>query len=82
MNKIDFIREQLSDPKLLMALASVVEDPQALIPQTEEEFSQLCKFGLYPEEGCQPFVTKQGTPFYHLDNMSVIPLFGKSIRSI
>lgn len=45
MNKIDFIREQLSDPKLLKALASVVEDPQALIPQTEEEFSQLYKFG-------------------------------------
>lgn len=74
MNKIEFIKEQLSDPKLLKALASVVEDPQALIPQTEEEFSLLCKFGLYPEEGCQPFVTKQGTPFYHLDNMSVIPL--------
>ena len=72
--KLEFILSQLSDPKLLKDLASVVEDPQSLIPQSEEEFSQLCKFGLYPAEECQPFVTKQGTPFYHLDNMSVIPL--------
>lgn len=72
--KLEFILSLLSDPKLLKDLASVVEDPQALIPQSEEEFSQLCKFGLYPAEECQPFVTKQGTPFYHLDNMSVLPL--------
>lgn len=74
MNKIGFIHTQLSDSKLLKDLATVVEDPQSLIPQSEEEFSKLLKFGLYPAEGCQPFVTKQGTPFYHLDNMSVIPL--------
>ena len=72
--KLEFIRTQLSDPKLIKYLSTVVEDPQALIPQSEEEFSQICKFGLYPAEDCQPFVTKQGTPFYHLDNMSVIPL--------
>jgi predicted NAD-dependent protein-ADP-ribosyltransferase YbiA (DUF1768 family) len=72
--KLEFIQSQLSNPKLLKDLASVVEDPHALIPQTEDEFSQLRKFGLYPAEDCQPFVTKQGTPFYHLDNMSVIPL--------
>ena len=71
--KFGFILSQLSDPKLLKDLATVVEDPQSLIPQSEAEFSQLCKFGLYPAEECQPFVTKQGTPFYHLDNMSVIP---------
>lgn len=71
---LEFIRTQLSDPKLLKDLASVVEDPQSLIPQSEDDFSQLCKFGLYPADDCQPFVTKQGTPFYHLDNMSVIPL--------
>ena len=64
----------LTDPKLLKDLATVVEDPQSLIPQSEEEFSQLCKFGLYPADECQPFVTKQGTPFYHLDNMSVLQL--------
>ena len=74
MENIDYIFIQLSDPKLLKALSSVVEDPQTLIPQTEDEFSHLLKFGLYPAEECQPFVTKQGTPFYHLDNMSVIPL--------
>ena len=72
--RLEFITTQLSDPKLLKDLATVVEDPQSLIPQSEEEFSQLCKFGLYPADDCQPFVTKQGTPFYHLDNMSVIPL--------
>lgn len=72
--KLEFILSQLSDPKLLKNLATVVEDPQSLIPQSEEDFSQLCKFGLYPAEDCQPFVTKQGSPFYHLDNMSVIPL--------
>lgn len=72
--KLEFIQSQLSNPKLLKDLASVVEEPHALIPQTEDEFSQLRKFGLYPAEDCQPFVTKQGTPFYHLDNMSVIPL--------
>ena len=72
--KLEFILSQLSDPKLLKDLATVVEDPQSLIPQSEEDFSQLCKFGLYLAEDCQPFVTKQGSPFYHLDNMSVIPL--------
>lgn len=72
--RLDFIKTQHSDPRLLGDLSSVVEDPQSLIPQSEEEFSQLCKFGLYPAEDCQPFVTKQGTPFYHLDNMSVLPL--------
>ena len=72
--RLEFITTQLSDPKLLKDLATVVEDPQSLIPQSEEEFSQMCKFGLYPVDECQPFVTKQGTPFYHLDNMSVLPL--------
>ena len=72
--RLEFITTQLSDPKLLKDLATVVEDPQSLIPQSEEEFSQLCKFGLYPADECQPFVTKQGTPFYHLDNMSVLQL--------
>ena len=72
--KLEFIKTKLADPKLLKDLAAVVEDPQSLIPQSEDEFSQLRKFGLYPAEDCQPFVTKQGTPFYHLDNMSVIPL--------
>lgn len=74
MNKIEFIREQLSNPKLLKDLASLVESPEDLIPKTEWEFSELRKFGLYPAEDCQPFITKQGSPFYHLDNMSVIPL--------
>ena len=74
MMKLEFIKTELSNPKLLKALATLVDDPQSLIPQSEDEFTQLRKFGLYPAEDCQPFVTKQGTPFYHLDNMSVIPL--------
>ena len=74
MMKLEFIKTELSNPKLLKALSTLVEDPQSLIPQSEDEFTELRKFGLYPAEGCQSFVTKQGTPFYHLDNMSVIPL--------
>ena len=72
--KLDFIKTQLSDPKLQKRLATLVDDPQSLMPQSEEDFSQLLKFGLYPAEDCQPFVTKQNSPFYNLDNMSVIPL--------
>ena len=71
---LNFINAQLSDPKLLQKLSTLVEDPEALIPQSENEFSQLLKFGLYPAEGCQPFITKQGSKYYNLDNMSVIPL--------
>ena len=71
---LNFINAQLSDPKLLQKLSTLVEDPKALIPQSENEFSQLLKFGLYPAEGCQPFITKQGSKYYNLDNMSVIPL--------
>ena len=77
--KLEFILSQLSDPKLIKDLATVVEDPQSLIPQSEEEFSELCKFGLYPAEECQPFVTKQGTPFYNGErNFFIVPCFGTS----
>lgn len=79
MTKIKFIREQLSNPKLLKDLTSLVESPEDLIPKTEEEFNELRKFGLYPADLCQPFITKQGTTFYHLDNMSVIPLRDTSL---
>ena len=57
MTKVEFITTQLSDPKLLKDLTTVVEDPQSLIPLTEAEFKDLCKFGLYPAEDCQPFTT-------------------------
>ena len=72
--KLDFINEQLRDPKLLSKLSTLVENPLTLIPQNEAEFSELLKFGLYPVEDCQPFITKQGSKYYNLDNMSVIPL--------
>ena len=74
MNKIHFISQQLKDTKLFDSLSSVVESVDSLIPSNEEEFTELLKFGLYPAENCQPFTTKQKTPFYNLDNMAVIPL--------
>ena len=74
MTKIDYIRQQFSNTRFIKDLESVVEYPKDLIPNTEEEFCELHKFGLYPAEECQPFITKQGSPFYNLDNMSVIPL--------
>lgn len=74
MNKIHFISQQLKDVTLFDSLSSVVESVDSLIPSNEEEFTELLKFGLYPAENCQPFTTKQKTPFYNLDNMAVIPL--------
>lgn len=73
MVKIQYIQERLSDKKLRDDLSKVVADVNTLIPQSEEEFSENQKFGLYPAEQCVPFVTKQGTPFYQLDNMAMIP---------
>ena len=37
--KLEFILSQLSDPKLLKDLATVVEDPQSLIPQSSRSAS-------------------------------------------
>ena len=71
--KINYIKSSLADAKLRKALAEVVPDVDALIPQSEEEFMELQKFGLYPADECVPFVTKQGTPFYQLDNMAMVP---------
>lgn len=71
--KIEYIKSTLADAKLRKALAEVVTDVDALIPQSEEEFMELQKFGFYPAEECVPFVTRQGTPFYQLDNMAMVP---------
>ena len=71
--KIEYIKNSLADAKLRKALAGVVTDVDALIPQSEEEFLELQKFGLYPADECVPFVTRQGTPFYQLDNMAMVP---------
>ena len=73
MKKIQYILDRLSDAKLRGDLSKVVADVDALIPQSEEEFAEIQKFGLYPAEQCVPFVTKQGTPFYQLDNMAMVP---------
>lgn len=73
MKKIQYIHERLSDAKLHSNLSKVVDDVDTLIPQSEEDFDDIQKFGLYPAEGCVPFVTKQGSPFYQLDNMSLVP---------
>lgn len=48
MNKLQYIQELLLDAKLREALTEVVADVDALIPQSEEEFMELQKFGLYP----------------------------------
>ncbi len=71
--KINYIKSALEDVKLREALAEVVDDVDALIPQSAAEFMELQKLGLYPAEECVPFVTKQGTPFYQLDNMAMVP---------
>ena len=73
MTQLEYIHERLSDAKLRSNLSQVVTDVETLIPQSEVEFAHLQKFGLYPAEECVPFITKQGTPFYHLDNMSLVP---------
>jgi hypothetical protein len=73
MTKIEYIKSSLEDAKLRKALSDVVDNVDALIPQSESEFMELKKFGLYPAEQCVPFVTKQGTPFYQLDNMAMVP---------
>lgn len=73
MVKIQYIKESLNDIKLRNGLSSVVADVDALIPQSEVEFAEIKKFGLYPAEQCVTFVTKQGTPFYQLDNMAMVP---------
>ena len=72
--KLEFIKNQLANNKLKCELMKVVSSVEALIPESEEDFNQLQKFGLYPVEECIPFDTKQGIPFYSLDNMSVLPL--------
>ena len=73
MTQLEYIHEHLNDAKLRSNLSKVVTDVEALVPHSEAEFAELQKFGLYPAEGCVPFITKQGTPFYHLDNMSLVP---------
>ena len=76
--RIEYIKSALEDAKLREVLAEVVTDVDTLIPQCEDEFMELRKFGLYLVEECVPFVTKQGTPFYQLDNMAMVPKSEKS----
>lgn len=73
ITKIDYIKNALEDVDLRKAMAKVVADVDVLIPQSDEEFAEVQRFGLYPAEQCVPFVTKQGTPFYQLDNMAMVP---------
>ena len=73
MTKLQYIQKRLGDADLRANLSKVVNDVDALIPQSEEEFAEIQKFGLYPAEECVPFITKQKTPFYQLDNMALVP---------
>ena len=74
MTKVEFIKAKLEDVKFRKKLEEVVASVDELIPECEEEFAQLQKFGLYPAEECVPFVTKEKTPFYVLDNMALVPI--------
>ena len=71
--KIQYIKSRLSDVALRKALQTVVENVDELIPNSEEEFAWEQKFGLYEAQQCVTFVTKQGTDFYQLDNMALVP---------
>ena len=73
LNKLEYIKERLNDANLRDSLSRVVTDVDALIPRSELEFDEIHKFGLYPAEQCQPFITRQKTPFYQLDNMAMVP---------
>ena len=73
MRKLQYIKDYLLNAKIRETLSKVANDVDSLIPQNEAEFDDVQKFGLYPAEQCQSFVTKQGTPFYQLDNMSLVP---------
>lgn len=70
---IKYICERL-EGDLRDNLSRVVSDVDALIPQNEKEFSEIQKLGLYPAEQCVAFITRQGTPFYQLDNMALVPM--------
>ena len=71
--KINYIKSRLQNCELHEDLSEVAGDADALIPQSEAEFMELRKLGLYPAEHCVPFETKQKTPFYQLDNMALVP---------
>ena len=72
MNKLEYIQSRLNDARMRDDLSKVVNDVDSLISQSEAEFEEVQKFGLYPAEQCQPFVTKRKTPFYQLDNMAMV----------
>lgn len=72
-NKIEYIKQVLSDAEVRASLEKVVENVDMLMLASEEEFAEVQKFGLYPAEQCIAFVTRQGTPFYQLDNMAMVP---------
>ena len=73
MNKLEYIQSKLNDAKMRDDLSKVVNDVDSLISQSEAEFDEIQKFGLYPADLCQPFITRQKTPFYQLDNMAMVP---------
>ena len=64
--KLEFIKKQFADNKLKCKLQKVVSSVEAIIIESEKDFKQLQKFGLYPAEVCRLFVTKQCFPFYSL----------------
>ena len=73
MTTLEYLKERLRDEKLRNDLSKVVADVDALMPSTDDECADVQKLGLYPASQCVPFVTKQKTPFYQLDNMAMVP---------
>lgn len=61
--KLEFIKNQLADNKLKCELQKVVSSVEALVPEGEEDFKLLQKFGLYPAEECQAVRYQAGYSF-------------------
>ena len=56
MTKLEYIKERMSDKKLREDLLKVVPDVDALISQSENEFSDILKFVNYPADQCVRFM--------------------------
>ena len=67
MTKLEYIKERMSDKKLREDLLNVVPDVDALIPQSENEFSDIQKFGLYPAAALVLFTRDENVPIYFVD---------------
>ena len=77
MTKLEYKNERMSDKMLREDLFKVVPDVDALISQSENEFSDIQKFGLYPADQCVPFVLNMERRFI---NLTICPWCLKEIQ--